>query len=92
MVAALLKQASMVIGGDTGFIHLAVALGRPVIMVGSRNMVLPLEEHGFAARATTDGVGDVDVEQVVAEVRRRLAEPLGSLGRRSRAELIAGWK
>jgi len=90
MVAALLKQASMVIGGDTGFIHLAVALGRPVIMVGSRNMVLPLEEHGFAARATTDGVGDVDVEQVVGEVRRRLGEPLGSLGRRSRAELTSG--
>ena len=71
-VAAILKHASVVVGGDTGFIHLAVALGRPVVMVGNRNMVLPWSPNGLALRASTGSIMDVRLEDVIDVVVGRL--------------------
>lgn len=72
LVVALLKHAGVVVGGDTGFIHLAVALGRPVVMMGHRRMVLPWSPNGMALRASTDSTGDVRLEDVIAGVGERL--------------------
>lgn len=72
LVAAVLKHASVVVGGDTGFIHLAVALGRPVVMVGNRNMVLPWSPNGLPLRASTDSISDVRWEDVMDGVGGKL--------------------
>lgn len=72
VVAALLKHAGVVVGGDTGFIHLAVALGRPVVMMGNRRMVLPWSPNGIALRAATDSIADVQLEDVMDGVARQL--------------------
>ncbi len=72
VMAGILGEASLVVGGDTGFVHLAVALGRPVVMVGNRSMVLPLCEHGVAVRGATEHMGDVGLEAVAAATTRQL--------------------
>jgi hypothetical protein len=84
VVAGVLAEASLVVGGDTGFVHLAVAMGRPVVMVGNRNMVLPLCDHGVAVRGATERMGDVGMEAVAAAVARQL-------GRRPVPEAIVTW-
>lgn len=72
VVAALLAHASLVVGGDTGFVHLAVALGRPVVMIGIRGMVPPLTAHGIAEKGDSDRIADVSVERVEGAVLEEL--------------------
>lgn len=72
VVAAVLAHATLVVGGDTGFVHLAVALQRPVVMVGIRGMVPPLTAHGIAVKGDTDRIADVPVERVEQAVLEEL--------------------
>lgn len=84
LVAALLRHASVVVGGDTGFLHLAVALGRPVVMVGSRRMVVPWSPNGVALRAATDSIADVRWEDVLEVVGGQLGGRWASMAKASR--------
>ena len=49
--AALMKLSTLVLGGDTGLLHLAVALGRPVVMLMRVND--PGSSHPFQHRDWT---------------------------------------
>ena len=81
---ALTRRAQLFLGGDTGPMHLAAALGVPVAAVfgptdptrngpfGGRNMVLrsPESRTSYAHRAKIDpGMLAITTEEVVAAVR-----------------------
>lgn len=84
---ALLRGASCVVGGDTGPLHLATALGMPVVALfgptdPARNGPYPLQEivlrsprakTTYQRGETTDpSLLDLSVEEVFAAVKRRL--------------------
>lgn len=85
---ALTRRASLFIGGDTGPMHLAAALGVPVAAIfgptdpgrngpyGTRSIVLrnPASETSHARRAQPDeGMMEISVEAVVDAARQLLA-------------------
>ena len=77
-LAALLRSASLVIGGDTGPLHLAAALGTPVIGLygptsSRRNGPYGQLEHCIDLFATTrlmQSIGVSDVMRKIEEVRK----------------------
>lgn len=86
---ALTRRAQLFLGGDTGPVHLAAALGVPVVAVfgptdparngpfGARNVVLrsAASQTSYAHRAEVDpGMLAITAEEVVAAARRLLRE------------------
>ncbi len=84
---ALTRRASLFIGGDTGPLHLAAALGIPVVAIfgptdpnrngpyGGRNIVLrnPASKTSLSHTGTPDpGLLQITAEEVVAAARRLL--------------------
>lgn len=89
---SLTRRASLFIGGDTGPIHLAAALGVPVVAIfgptsparngpfGTRSIVLrnPLSPTTHARRAQPDpGLLEISADQVVAAARELLRSRRG---------------
>lgn len=70
---ALLSQMDFVIGGDTGFLHLAVAVDRPVLMVCRRGP-LPLGHPEWALVAPRADILQLSVEAVAAQAAARFQE------------------
>jgi heptosyltransferase-1 len=86
---ALTRRAQLFLGGDTGPMHLAAALGVPVVTIfgptdparngpfGTRNVVLrsPASRTSYAHRAQVDpGLLAITAEEAVAAARRLLRE------------------
>ncbi len=86
---ALMRRAQLFLGGDTGPMHLAAALGVPVVTIfgptdparngpfGTRNVVLrsAASQTSYAHRAQVDpGLLAITAEEVVAAARRLLRE------------------
>jgi heptosyltransferase-1 len=86
---ALTRRAQIFLGGDTGPMHLAAALGVPVVAIfgptdparngpfGKRNIVLrsPASRTSYAHRSEVDpGMLAITTEEVVAAARRLLRE------------------
>jgi heptosyltransferase-1 len=86
---ALTRRAQLFLGGDTGPMHLAAALGVPVVTIfgptdparngpfGGRNVVLrsPASQTSYAHRSETDpGMLAITTDEVVAAARRLLRE------------------
>lgn len=89
---ALTRRARLFIGGDTGPMHLAAALGVPVVAIfgptdparngpyGTRSRVLrsPASPTSLSHRAQTDpGLLEITAERVVAAARQLLGESSG---------------
>ena len=85
----LTRRAQLFLGGDTGPMHLAAALGVPVVTIfgptdparngpfGGRNVVLrsPASQTSYAHRSRVDpGLLAITTEEVVAAGRRLLRE------------------
>lgn len=65
---ALLERADLVVGGDTGFLHLAVALKRRVLLLGNRSAVIPLghpDQTILSAGSQMDSITQEDVLQKI---------------------------
>jgi heptosyltransferase-1 len=89
-LTALLRRASLVIGGDTGPVHLAAALGKPVVALfgptdpartgpfGTRSIVLrdpgSVVDH-TRHKATEAGLCRIAVDDVLAAALTLLGEP-----------------
>ncbi len=76
-MAGLMKLASLIVGGDTGVLHLAVAMGRRVLMLMRRHGggdPIPFG-HGdwVVARAGAD-VAEIEVQQVIEASTAALRE------------------
>jgi heptosyltransferase-1 len=89
---ALIRRARLFIGGDTGPMHLAAALGVPVVGIfgptdparngpfGTRSIVLrsPASNTSYShVRRPDDGLLEIGSEEVVAAARRLLEESHG---------------
>ena len=89
---ALTRRAQLFIGGDTGPMHLAAALGVPVVAIfgptdparngpfGTRNVVLrsPASVTSHSRRASADeGMLQITVREVLLAVRRLLGDRCG---------------
>ena len=89
---AFTRRAKLFVGGDTGPMHMAAALGVPVLGIfgptnpvrngpfGTRSIVLrsPLSPTTHARRAAPDsGLLEITVDQVVAAARQLLEESRG---------------
>lgn len=86
---ALTRHAALFIGGDTGPMHLAAALGIPVVAIfgptdparngpfGTRSTVLrdPLSRTDHSRHALDHGIARITVDQVVSAAQK-LLEPL----------------
>ncbi len=80
--ASLLSQATLVLGPDTGILHLAVALGRRVVMLirlrGPASPVPYQHADWIVEPPASQPVSAVAVEDVVAAVERALTAVLSS--------------
>jgi ADP-heptose:LPS heptosyltransferase len=80
---ALMKLSRLVVGADTGLLHLAVALGHRVVMLMRSNA--PGTSHPFQhpdwALTPPEGksVADIPVAAVMAAGERALSEPAGNV-------------
>jgi ADP-heptose:LPS heptosyltransferase len=76
--ASLISQATLVLGPDTGVMHLAVALGRRVVMLIRPNgpgTPVPYQHADWAVNPPASGaVQDIEVDEVIAAVERGLTE------------------
>jgi ADP-heptose:LPS heptosyltransferase len=72
--AGLMQLSALVLGGDTGLLHLAVALGRPVVMLMRVND--PGSSHPFQHRdwtlkpAAGVNLADINTSPVIAATER----------------------
>lgn len=78
--AGLMKLSTLIVGGDTGFMHLAVALGKRVVMLmllpGSRSAV-PFGHPEWVVAHTADLlIEEITPEKVIAAVEVALAAEL----------------
>jgi len=78
----LTKLSTLVVGADTGLLHLAVALGRRVVMLMRSNA--PGTSHPFQhpdwALASPSGksAAEIPVDAVMAACERAFSEPAGN--------------
>lgn len=82
LLAALSRRSSLFVGADTGPMHLAWAVGCPVVaLFGPTDPRLnaPLGEGDVVLRAPGGRMAELDPEVVLDAVRRRLAARQGSL-------------
>jgi ADP-heptose:LPS heptosyltransferase len=77
----LMQQSRLVLGGDTGALHLAVALGRRVVMLMDSTgpgRAFPFQHPDWALTPRTgDSVPAITGSDVLAACERALAEPSG---------------
>ena len=72
--AGLMKLSTLIVGGDTGFMHLAVALGKRVVMLMNLGGVEPFRHPEWViAPKTGSPLAEVTPEQVIAVVGAALA-------------------
>ena len=89
LLIALTRRAGLFVGGDTGPMHLAAALGVPVVAIfgptdparngpfGTKSIVLrsPASNTSYShVPQRDDGLLEISVEQVVAAARQLLGE------------------
>ena len=76
--AGLMQLATVIVGGDTGFLHLAVALGKRVVMLmhaPSAGSVVPFQHREWVVAAPSGlPVAEIALEQVIAATDAALAE------------------
>src|SRR5262249_18666228 len=76
--AGLTKLSTLILGGDTGLLHLAVAMGKRVVML--MRSILPGSTHPFqhknwAIGPTAEGLIDsISTETVILHCARAVAE------------------
>ena len=81
--AGLMKLSALVVGADTGLLHLAVALGRRVVMLMRSNA--PGTSHPFqhpdwaVASPTGIAAAEIPVEAVMAACEQAVSEPAGNV-------------
>jgi ADP-heptose:LPS heptosyltransferase len=76
---ALLECADLVIGGDTGFLHLAVALKTQVLLLGRHSAVTPLGHPEQAILSPGPRVDSITVDEVVQKIGTMLKVECGAL-------------
>jgi ADP-heptose:LPS heptosyltransferase len=81
--AGLIAMSTLMIGGDTGLVHLAMAMGKRVVALsppGCANAVLPYGHPEWAVEATAGtSLADVAVERVAGAVGDALQQlPVGA--------------
>lgn len=69
---ALLECTNLVVGGDTGFLHLAVALDRPVLLLGMRSAVTPLGHPEQTILSSGPRMDSIRVEEVLQKIETML--------------------
>lgn len=68
----LMAEAALVVGGDTGLVHIANALGRPVLMLARPTAPRPIgREDSVILSADTD-MTRIEVQEVIRRVGRSL--------------------
>ncbi len=74
----LVHLSTFVLGGDTGLLHLAVALGQPVLMLMQQSFTgcpIPFQHLDWVITSSDNkNIGLIPVPMVIAEVSRRLAQ------------------
>jgi len=79
--AGLAKLSTLIVGGDTGLLHLAVAMGRRVVMLmGARawRLTHPLHHPDWAVTThASDYVSEIKADAVLSACGRALAEAGG---------------
>jgi ADP-heptose:LPS heptosyltransferase len=83
VTAGLMKLSTLVAGGDTGLLHLAVALGKRVVMLMGSNAPGRTHPFGHPDWAVTPAEGEtvskIQVAAVIAASTRAFSEPAGSV-------------
>ena len=69
---ALLDCADLVVGGDTGFLHLAVALKKHVLLLGRRSAVTPLGHPEQTILSSGPLLDSIRVEEVLQKIGKIL--------------------
>ncbi len=76
--AGLMKLSTLMLGGDTGLLHLAVAMGRRVVMImhaAGREQTQPYQHPDWVvASVPGQSAASVGVEEVITACARALAE------------------
>lgn len=75
---ALVQASTLVIGGDTGFIHIANALGSRVLLLGRPGAVPPFGHPESVLLSPDASMASIPVELVVEKVQSILAECPGN--------------
>lgn len=70
---ALLRKARVVIGGDTGFLHLADAAGTDVILLGRAGLNPPFRNPAYSLLAPDGHVASIPLDRVLQQARSLLA-------------------
>jgi ADP-heptose:LPS heptosyltransferase len=78
--AGLTKLSTLILGGDTGLLHVAVAMGKRVVMlmrVNDTGSSHPFQHPGWTVKpAAGKTMADIETSQVLAAIERVLTEPL----------------
>ena len=81
--AGLLQSVSFVLGGDTGAVHLAVAMGKPVLMLMRQSdpgSPIPFQHPDWTLTAPgPDRIAEIPVAEVNLALARRLSAPTGNV-------------
>lgn len=81
--AGLVQLSTLLLGGDTGLSHLAVAMGRRAVVVMRKNApgsCVPFQHPGWAVVPCTNGkISEVTVESVIAAIEAAFNEPAGNV-------------
>ncbi len=76
--AGLAKLSTLTVGGDTGLLHLAVAMGRRVVMLmgaSARRLTHPFHHPDWAvATVSSDLVSEIKFDAVLSACGQALAE------------------
>lgn len=70
---AVLRQAHVVIGGDTGFLHLADAAGSNVILLGRAGLNPPFRNPAHSLLAPDAHLASIPLDRVLQQARSLLA-------------------
>ncbi|HEY1663376.1 MAG TPA: glycosyltransferase family 9 protein [Verrucomicrobiae bacterium] len=73
--AGLIKLSTLAIGGDTGLLHIAVAMGRRIVMLMPRTGITPPFQHAnwTVKPAVGKNIPDISVEEVIAACEQALS-------------------
>lgn len=78
--AALANRSALVLGADTGLLHLAVAMGKPVVMLmqsAAPGKPHPFQHADWALTPAKGTVADIPTHDVIARCESFLLEPKG---------------
>jgi ADP-heptose:LPS heptosyltransferase len=83
VTAGLMKLSTLAVGGDTGLLHLAVAMGRRVVMIMRSNRPgssYPFQHADWAVTAPSAGpVSQIQIGTVIEACARAFSEPAGNV-------------